>query len=159
MWTLGGYSALHILRGLGPEGWLITIERDARTAAVARQNLTRAGVGDRVRCEVGPALEVLANLAVELGPRSVGLVFLDADKMAYAGHWSHLRPLLAEGGLLIADNVLGTGRWWIDHVDHPSRVAVDAFNRALASDPELEVAGLLGGQGLLLARLRHRGER
>ena len=157
--TLGGYSAWHIVRGLGPEGHLITIERNPRTAEVARQNLADAGIADRVRQEIGPALEVLPRLAAELGPRSVGFVFLDADKTEYAAYWTHLKPLLAEGGLLVADNVLGTGRWWIDDETYPGRVAVDSFNRAVASDPELEVAGLLVGEGLLLARRGRPGGR
>jgi predicted O-methyltransferase YrrM len=156
--TLGGYSAWHILRGLGPEGRLITIELDPRAAEVARQNLAQAGVGDRVRYEVGPATKVLPRLAAEIRPRSVGFVFLDADKKEYPAYWAALRPLLADGGLLVADNVLGTGNWWIDHEEHPSRRAVDAFNRAIVADPDLEVAGLLARQGLLLARRRRAGE-
>lgn len=157
--TLGGYSAWHILRGLGPDGRLITIERDPRAAEVARENLAHAGIADRVRVEVGRALDVLPRVAAELGARSVGLVFLDADKSEYAAYWGHLRPLLAEGGLLVADNVLGTGRWWIDDEAYPGRVAIDAFNRAITADPELEVAGLLVGQGVLVARRRRAGER
>jgi predicted O-methyltransferase YrrM len=152
--TLGGYSALHIIRGLALGGRLITIESDRRAAELARENLDAAGVGDAVRIEEGPALAVLPRLAEELGPRSVGFAFLDADKKEYVQYWTHLRPLLADGGLLAADNILGTSRWWIDEEEHESRRAVDEFNRLLAADPEFETAGLLVREGLLLTRRR-----
>jgi caffeoyl-CoA O-methyltransferase len=152
--TLGGYSALHIVRGLAPGGRLITIESDEQTARLARENLDAAGVGDAVRIETGPALTVLPRLAEELGPRSVEFAFLDADKNEYVQYWTHLRPLLADGGLLAADNILGTGRWWIDEEEHESRRAVDEFNRLLAADPEFETAGLLAREGLLITRRR-----
>lgn len=156
--TLGGYSAAHIARGLGEGGRLVTIDVDAHAVAVARENLAAAGLGDRVRCEVGAAAEVLPRIAAELGPQSVDLIFLDADKTAYASYWTDLRPLMAEGGLLIADNVLGTRNWWIDDVEHPSRAAVDIFNRNIASDPDFDVTAVLARQGLLLARRRRAGE-
>jgi caffeoyl-CoA O-methyltransferase len=152
--TLGGYSALHIVRGLAPGGRLITIESDGRAAEIARENLDAAGVGDAVRIEEGPALTVLPRLAEELGPRSVGFAFLDADKSEYLQYWTHLRPLLAEEGLLVADNILGTGRWWIDEEEHENRRAVDEFNRLLVADPEFETAGLLAREGLLITRRR-----
>ena len=152
--TLGGYSALHIARGLGPDGRLITIERDPRAAEIARGNLTQAGIADRVRCELGAAVDVLPRLAAELGTASVGFIFMDADKTEYAMNWALLRPLLASGGLLVVDNVLGTASWWIDDETHPSRRAVDAFNRSIVSDPDFEVAAVLARQGLLLARRR-----
>lgn len=149
--TLGGYSALHLVRGMPEEGRLLTIELEPHNARVARDNLAAAGVGDRVRVEVGPALEVLPRLAQELGPNSVDLVFLDAEKTEYCDYWRLVRPLLRQGGLLVADNVLGTDSWWIDHMDHPARVGVDRFNRTVAADPDFETTCLLARQGLLLA--------
>jgi predicted O-methyltransferase YrrM len=152
--TLGGYSALHIVQGLGPGGRLITIDRDTKAVEIARRSLAQAGVGDRVRCEVGAAADVLPRVAAELGAASVGFAFMDADKTEYAANWTLLRPLVARGGLVVVDNVLGTRRWWIDEETHPSRVAVDAFNRALAADPDFDVAAILARQGLLVARRR-----
>lgn len=149
--TLAGYSALHIARGLETGGSLITLEADSKHAALARRNLEAAGVADRVRVEAGSALDTLPVIAEELGAASVDLVFMDAQKTEYMRYWRLVRPMLRAGGLLIADNVLGTGRWWIDDVEDPERIAVDEFNRALAADPGLEVAGLLVRQGILMA--------
>src|SRR4051812_45615609 len=53
--TLGGYSAIWLARALPPDGRLVTLEYDAKHAQVARANLARAGVGDKVEVIVGRA--------------------------------------------------------------------------------------------------------
>ncbi len=154
--TLGGYSALHICKGLPPGRQLITIESDPHAAEIARENLQSAGVGDRVRLEEGPALSVLPRLASEFGPRSVCFAFLDAAKSEYARYWTILRPLMSDGGLIVADNILGTSHWWIDQEANSDRKAADEFNRLAVSDPGFETVGLFARQGLLIARRRVR---
>lgn len=152
--TLGGYSAIWIARGLSPSGRLITIEREPAHAAFARAQLERAGVADRVEVRVGLAIAELKRLGRELDPESVDVVFLDAVKQEYQEYFQLTRPLLARGGLLLADNVLGSGSWWIDDLDHADRRAVDRFNRALAADPAFDAVILPLGNGVLLARKR-----
>ncbi len=151
--TLGGYSGIWIARGLRRGGRLITIESEPLHAAFAREQFERAGVADRVELRAGPALEVLGELARELAPGSVDVVFLDADKSEYADYWLALRPLITTGGFLLADNVLGGGTWWIDDTDdNPSREAVDRLNRLVAADPDFEAVALPLRQGVLVAR-------
>jgi len=157
--TLGGYSALYICMGLPPGEQLVTIESDPHAAGIARENLESAGVGDRVRLEEGPALSVLPRLASELGPRSVSFAFLDAAKNEYAQYWAILRPLMSDGGLIVADNILGTSNWWIDQETNSDRKATDEFNRLVASDPGFETVGVFARQGLLIARRHPRDKR
>jgi caffeoyl-CoA O-methyltransferase len=99
--TLSGYSALWMLRALGPEGHLWTCEIDQKHAEVARGVFERAGVADRVSLLVGPGAASLERLT-PYAPFDA--VFLDADKVGYPRYarWAfeHLRP----GGLLLADN-------------------------------------------------------
>jgi caffeoyl-CoA O-methyltransferase len=99
--TLGGYSGVAILRGMGEDGRLHTFEIDPRHAAVAEETFRRAGVEDRVTIHIGPAGERLADVVAE-GP--FDLVFVDADKTGYPAYvaWAadHLRP----GGLVVLDN-------------------------------------------------------
>ena len=102
--TLGGYSTIWLARALGPGGRVVTIEIDPRHAAVARQNLERAGVGDRVDVHVGPAIEVLRALA---GP--FDLVFIDADKESNAEYFDEALRLARPGTLIIVDNVVREG--------------------------------------------------
>ncbi len=151
--TLGGYSGIWIARGLRPGGRLITIESEPLHAVFAREQFERAGVADRVQLREGTALEVLGELTSELAPESVDVVFLDADKSEYADYWLALRPLISRGGLLLADNVLGGGTWWIDDTgNNPSREAVDRLNRLVAADPDFEAVALPLRQGVLVAR-------
>ena len=105
--TLAGYSTVHLARAVGPEGHVWSIEYDPRHAAVARDVLARAGLGDRVTVLEGAGVDVLPALVAE-GPFDA--VFLDADKVSYDryGRWAaaNLRP----GGMLVGDNVYLFGR-------------------------------------------------
>lgn len=150
--TLGGYSALWIARGLRPLGRLITIESEPRHADFAERQFSAAGMGNRVHLRRGAALEVLPRLAAELPPASVDLVFLDADKREYPDYWKMLRPLVAPGGLVVMDNSLGSGDWWIDTPGPASREAADRANRMIAADGDFEAVSLPVRQGVLVAR-------
>jgi predicted O-methyltransferase YrrM len=101
----------------------------------------------------GPALQVLPALAAEVGPGSVDLVFIDAVKREYPDYFSVVRPLIAVGGLLVADNVLGSQSWWIDvPPGNPDRDGADRFNRIVAADPDFEAIAVPIREGVLIAR-------
>ena len=150
--TLGGYSGIWIARGLAPGGRLISIEYDPKHADFAEAQFERAGVGDRVQVRRGPALEVLGQLAEELGPGSVDVVFIDAEKTEYADYWRAVRPLIAVGGIVTADNVFGSNDWWITDSDDPRSQAVDELNRLVAGDRDFEAVAVPLKQGLLIGR-------
>jgi caffeoyl-CoA O-methyltransferase len=145
--ALGGYSGIWIARGLRPEGRLITIEPNPRHAEFARRQFEGAGLSARVDLRQGPGLEVLSDLAAELEPGSVDLVFLDAVKHEYTGYFETARPMIAVGGLLVADNVYGVGTGWIDQ-GH----GTDSFNRHMAADPDFESVAIPMREGLLIGR-------
>lgn len=150
--TLGGYSAIWIARGLAPDGKLVTIEPEAKHADFAQRQFERNGVADRITIRRGFALDVLPELARELPAQSADFVFLDAIKTEYPDYWRLVRPLIAVGGFLAADNVYGSGEWWIDSVGHATRRAADRFNRTVADDSDFEAVALPIRQGVLLAR-------
>ena len=76
--TLGGYSTIWLARALPPQGKLISLEIDARYAEVARRNLQRANLAEKVQVRIGPALESLSQLEVKKeGP--FDLIFIDGD--------------------------------------------------------------------------------
>jgi caffeoyl-CoA O-methyltransferase len=145
--TLGGYSGIWITRGLQPDGRLITIENDPTHADFAQRQFGLAGVGDRVELRRGQGLEILAQLADELEPESVDVLFLDAVKSEYIDYLRIARPLIGRGGLVIADNVYGTGAGWIDQ-GH----GTDVFNRHIAADPGFETVALPIREGVLIGR-------
>lgn len=150
--TLGGYSARWIAKSLGPAGRLITVEREPKHADFARAQIAKAGLGERVEIRVGDALAVLPRLARQYARGSVDVIFLDADKAEYPEYFRILRPLLAVGGWLIADNALGSSSWWIDEESNPSRRGADELNRKVAEDTDFEAVGIPLRQGLLIAR-------
>src|SRR5699024_10202998 len=76
--TLGGYSTIWLARPLPEDGRLISLEIDPKNAAVAKDNLQRAGLTDKVEIRLGDALQTINTLS---GP--FDLIFLDADKPRY----------------------------------------------------------------------------
>jgi predicted O-methyltransferase YrrM len=150
--TLAGYSGIWLARGLQQSGRLITIEAEPKHAEFAREQFQRAGVADRAEVRVAKALDVLPVLAHDLAPASVDMVFLDAEKTEYPDYWRIVRPLIAVGGLIVADNVLGSGDWWIDAEGNPSRDAADRFSRMVAGDRDFESVAVPLRQGVLIGR-------
>jgi caffeoyl-CoA O-methyltransferase len=152
--TLAGYSGIWIARGLAPGGRLITIELDAAHADFARREFATAGVADRVELRRGAAMDVLPALATELGPGSVDFVFLDARKREYPDYFAAVRSSIAVGGLLVADNVLGSHSWWIDLPQgrDEDRDGADRFNHSVAADPDFETVAVPIREGVLIAR-------
>ena len=76
--TLAGYSTINLARAVGPGGRVVTLEYEPEHADVARANLARAGVEDRVEVIVGAALDSLPRLAQR--GETFDLIFIDADK-------------------------------------------------------------------------------
>jgi predicted O-methyltransferase YrrM len=107
--TLGGYSAIWLARALPPGGRLVTLEYEQKHADVARGNLERAGLADRVDIRVGPAIQTLPTLEAE-GAGPFDLVFIDADKTGYPDYWPWALRLSRPGAVIIADNVVRDGK-------------------------------------------------
>src|SRR6204780_3695195 len=103
--TLGGFSTIWLARGAGPDGRVTTLEYEPMHAEVARANIDRAGVGDRVEVIVGGALETLPS--VNGGP--FDLVFIDADKENNAGYLEWAVKLTRPGSVIVVDNVIREG--------------------------------------------------
>ena len=103
--TLGGYSTICLARGVGAEGSVVTLEYEPRHAEVARRNLDRAGVVDRVEIVVGAALDSLPGLTGDFD-----LVFIDADKENNSAYVQWAIDLGRPGTVIVVDNVIRDGR-------------------------------------------------
>jgi predicted O-methyltransferase YrrM len=129
--TSNGYSTIWLAWAARESGGhVITVERAAQKAALARANLDRAGLSAVVTIREGRALDVIAGLD---GP--FDLIFLDADRESYLAYLDPLLALLRPGGLLVTDNV----------VSHAHEVG--DFLARLKSDPNLESVTLPVGNG------------
>jgi hypothetical protein len=98
--TLGGYSAAWLACAISG-GSLHTIERDAKRAAFAQQNLHAAGLASRVHVINEPALDAICKLRATMQDGSVGLVFLDAQKSEYISYFQQLERLVAPVSFLL----------------------------------------------------------
>lgn len=139
--TLGGYSAICLARGLTEGGLLVTAELEPHHAEVARANLARAGLADRVEVRVGPANETLRALARE-GAEPFDLVFIDADKSGYPEYFELALGLVRVGSVIVADNVVRDGEVAdADSADEAVR-GVRRFLERVGREPRVEATAI-----------------
>jgi predicted O-methyltransferase YrrM len=136
--TLGGFSTIWLARGAGPQGRVVTLEYEPKHAEVARANLERAGVGDRVEIKVGAALDTLPT--VTEGP--FDLVFIDADKDNYVAYLQWAIRLARPGSVILADNVIREGRVLTATSEDAAAHAVQQTLRMMGEDPRLDAAAI-----------------
>jgi predicted O-methyltransferase YrrM len=142
-----GYSALSMAAALPPEGTITTCELDPGRAAMARSHFQASPWSDRIELLEGPALDSIAGLD---GP--FDLVFIDADKVNYPHYYEAVLPLLADRGLIVADNVLWSGRV-LDEADQSDETnAIRAFNDTVVNDPRVTCVMATVRDGVLLIR-------
>ena len=134
--TLGGYSTIWLARALPEGGKLITLEAAAKHAAVARKNLTRAGVMDRVELREGPALETLPKLESE-GAGPFDFIFLDADKEHNAEYLAWALKLAHPGTVIVTDNVVREGEIIDAKSNDPMVKGTRRFFEALSREPRV----------------------
>ena len=156
--TLAGYSAIWMARALPADGKLITLESDPKHAEVARANIARAGLADRIEVRLGVALDVLPQLAAE-GKGPFDLIFIDADKTNLTTYFDWAVRLARPGSLIIADNVIRHGDVLDDSSADASLQGVRRFNEALAADRRVtativQMVGIKGYDGMALAVVR-----
>src|ERR1700756_2567554 len=142
-----GYSTLMMAEALPDDGRLITCEIDPKAEAIARRYFAESPNGYKIDVRMGPALETIKALS---GP--LDFVFIDGDKPNYSNYYEACLPLLKPGGLIVADNVLWSGKV-IDPQDE-SDYAIVAFNRLVQSDDRVENVCLTIRDGMMLARKR-----
>jgi predicted O-methyltransferase YrrM len=157
--TLGGYSTIWLARAAGPSGRVVTLEYEPRHADVARTNLARAGVGDRVEVIVGAALDTLPQLASQSTDGPFDLVFVDADKENNAAYLRWAIELSAPGSVIVVDNVVRAGRVLAPAPEDSQAQGVADMLDVMGENPRLETAaiqtvGVKGWDGFAIALVR-----
>ncbi len=156
--TLAGYSTIWLARALPSDGRLVSLEIDPKHAAVARENIARAGLDGQVEIRVGPALDSLAAIAAAgVGP--FDLVFIDADKINTPHYLEWSLRLVRPGSLILIDNVVRDGKIVEADSDDASVQGIRQALEALARDPRLlasavQTVGSKGYDGMAVAWVR-----
>lgn len=153
--TLGGYSTIWLARALPRDGRLVSLELEPKHAEVARSNIARAGLGDRVEIRVGPALQSLEQLVAQKHA-PFDFVFIDADKTGYPDYLTLSLKLSRPGTLIIADNVVRQRAIADASSSDRSVEAVRRMNEMLAKDRRvnatvLQTVGSKGYDGWAIA--------
>ena len=127
-----GYSTIWWARAVGEEGRVIYTDGDRKNADEARGYFEQAGLANRITIRIGDALELLSEQK-----QAFDIIFCDVDKEDYPRALRLAVPRLRKGGLLIADNVLWSGKVAQKKPPDASTKAIQEFNRLLYSSSDL----------------------
>lgn len=148
--TAIGYSSIFFSQYLLPGGEIYTLEKDEKYAAIARQNIERAGKNDVIHLIEGSAEETIKTVNKELD-----MVFLDANKSQYRHYFDAVFPLLKPGGIIICDNILYKGMTATDKLLPRKHYAIvnhiRDFIDFLCSHPQLTTSVIPIGDGVSLS--------
>ena len=151
--TLAGYSTIWLARALQPGGRVVTLEFDPNHAAVARANLSAAGLGDRVDVLVGRALDTLPSLPAN---EPFDLVFIDAVKPSTPDYVRWALKLTRPGSIIVIDNVVRNGDVLDATGTNESAEAMRQAMAVLAAEPRVtatvvQTVGSKGYDGFAIA--------
>lgn len=146
--TYTGYSALCLAEGLNNNGKLITLDRNEELFPIVNKYVNLAGMQDKIEFRIGNALDIIPHL-----PNEIDLVFIDADKPNYLAYYELVLPKMKNGGVILADNVLWSGKV----IEHPpakdkSTQALLEFNDFVKNDQRTEKVLLPIRDGITIIR-------
>lgn len=153
--TLGGYSTIWLARSLPPEGRVVTLEANEKHADIARSNIERANLNDRIEVRTGFALDSLKQIENEKY-EPFDFIFIDADKQNNPAYFEWALKLSRPGTVIIGDNVVREGEV-IDNTSNDPRVqGIRRFYELIATEPRvsataLQTVGSKGYDGFIMA--------
>ena len=155
--TLGGFSTIWFARALPAGGKVVTLEYEPEHADIARANIARAGVAERVEIRLGAALDSLAALKAE-GAAPFDLVFIDADKENNPNYLQWAMTLGRPGTVIISDNVVRDGEILDAASTDPDVQGMRRFFDMMGAEPRLsatalQTVGIKGWDGFSIAIL------
>lgn len=146
--TFTGYSALCLAKGLQAEGKLITLDNNAETSLLAKDFFNRSEYKNQIEFILGNAAEEIKKLNYKFD-----IVFIDADKKNYSLYYDLVFDKLNTGGLIMADNVLWSGKILdLENNKDADTLALDAFSKKIAADTRVEKLMLPLRDGVTLIR-------
>lgn len=146
--TYTGYSALCFAEGLNKNGKVITIDVNEELEELVQEYILKANAQDKVECLIGDATKIIPTLEEKFD-----IVFIDADKKNYCNYYNLVFDKVKNGGYIIADNVLWSGKVLdsYDSQDMDTKIISD-YNKMVHDDERVQVVLLPIRDGLSIAR-------
>ena len=149
--TFMGYSTLSMALALNPDGKIITIDKDAKTAAYAIDFWKKAGVEQKIKL-INEDAKVSLNKFINEG-LLFDFIFIDADKSGYKTYFESSLSLITENGLIVFDNVL-----WKDKVANPEITdekteIIREFNNYIKNDNRVDTTMISMMRWLITAKI------
>jgi len=148
--TFTGYSALCLAEGLNEDGHLHSVDNNPEIMDMAQSYVNRSEFCEQITLHEGTGLEWIKCL-----DEPWDLVFIDADKENYPNYLEALLPKLKTGAIILADNVLWSGKVADSAADDDETKALRLYNQMLFDHPRLETMILSVRDGISLARVVH----
>jgi caffeoyl-CoA O-methyltransferase len=149
--TYTGYSAICLAEGLPPDGKLVTIDINEELESRVRGYFEAAGLTQKIDYRIGDAAAIIPTLDVVFD-----LVFIDADKENYSTYYDLVFEKVSPGGLILADNVLWSGKVVKSKTDKDTRALLE-FNQKVRNDARVECMLLPLRDGIMMVRKRNAG--
>ena len=146
--TFTGYGSICLARGLSDGGVLHTVEVNPELTYISRKYFERAGLGDSIVHHIGDAADVVPTLDL-----TFDLAYIDAGKNEYALHYSMVLEKMNRGGVILADNVLWSGKVGKGLDDRDTNV-IEEFNRMVHNDRRVDHLLLPVRDGIMLIKKR-----
>ncbi len=147
--TYTGYAALCLAEGLTKDGVLHTIDINEELETRIQKYFNKSAYADQIKLHIGNALDIIPKIQEQFD-----LVFIDADKENYSNYYDLLIDQLPSGGIIMADNVLWSGKVIDTNAldsDNDTR-ELDKFNAKVQSDPRVENILIPVRDGIMVAR-------
>ncbi len=147
--TYMGYSAMCLAEGLAENGEIITLDVNEEFNKTAKSFWAKSAHDDKIKSFVGNALEIIPTL-----DETFDLVFIDADKPNYLNYYNLVFPKLRIGGIIIADNILWSGKVLEvgNGADEPNATSLHEFNQKIQADERVSNVLLAVRDGLMIVR-------
>ena len=145
--TFMGYSALCLAEGLNAEGKIYTLDIEPETNKIAKEYWARSEYKGKIESFLGNAADIIPQLN-----ETFDLVFIDADKPAYANYYDLVFPKVRIGGIIIADNVLRDGKVLDAANGDENTIALDKYNQKINADERVSNILFAVRDGLMVAR-------
>jgi caffeoyl-CoA O-methyltransferase len=145
--TYTGYSALCIYEGLDEKGVIHTIDKNEELVDIQKKYFTKTGDIEKFIQHTGTALDIIPKIN-----ETFDFIFLDADKENYINYFNCIIDKLNKNGVILADNVLWSGKVIDKNQQDETTKILRKFNDIVNNDCRVETILLPIRDGISIIR-------